>query len=517
MRAVRIETSPFQILSLVEFESILKKNQHGCAKISGYISAEEKNRIMAMISEETWAHIWFYDETGGKNILFCGYIEDLRIHAEADTFLLTVLLKTGTGKMDMGEHIGVYQNASTSYQKILETIVQGYTDGKLLMGTEAGNIGKMVVQYKETDWEFAKRLAAQKNTVIMANEKSAGVKYTFGIVEEAGRELLSYEAYSIVNLIGEYQIKKDCGMAEKDAVAYKVKTREIFYLGDSVCFFGKNYIVGEAERKWEGNEVYNYYLLETKGELRQMSYGNKKIIGASMKGNVTAVKKDTVKVVLMEDKTGGWAGQKWFAYSTIYSSPDGTGWYCMPEKGDSVRLYFPNENEAEAYVNSSVNEQSSNSSARSNPDEKSIKNKQGKEVLFQPDRLILTNNNGMSVKIIDDEGIIIESDKSITIRAKENIGIISMEQGVEMSAPEKIAFQQGSTMLELADDINVQEFMDGYIINYLYLLAQFLEQIMPQILCKIRPAFREVMDDGMHVIFGEYMGKGMIIVGETEE
>lgn len=76
--------------------------------------------------------------------------------------------------------------------------------------------------------------------------------------------------------------------------------------------------------------------------------------------------------------------------------------------------------------------------------------------MFQPDRLILTNNNGMSVKIIDDEGIIIESDKSITIRAKENIGIISMEQGVEMSAPEKIAFQQGSTMLELADDINVQ-------------------------------------------------------------
>ena len=88
MRAVHIETSPFQILSLVEFESILKKNQHGCAKISGYISAEEKNRIMAMISEETWAHIWFYDETEGKNILFCGYIEDLRIHAEADTCLL---------------------------------------------------------------------------------------------------------------------------------------------------------------------------------------------------------------------------------------------------------------------------------------------------------------------------------------------------------------------------------------------------------------------------------------------
>ena len=28
-----------------------------------------------------------------------------------------------------------------------------------------------------------------------------------------------------------------------------------------------------------------------------MPYGNKKIIGASLKGNVTSVKKDTVKVV----------------------------------------------------------------------------------------------------------------------------------------------------------------------------------------------------------------------------
>ena len=128
----------------------------------------------------------------------------------------------------------------------------------------------------------------------------------------------------------------------------------------------------------------------------------------------------------------------------------------MPEPGDSIRLYFPNEDEAEAYANSSVNEQASDSSARSNPDEKSIKNKQGKEVLFKPDRLTMTNNNGMSIEIIDDEGILIESDKSITIRAKENIGLISAEQGVEMSASDKIVFRQGDTVMELAEDINIQ-------------------------------------------------------------
>ena len=367
---------------------------------------------------------------------------------------MTVLLKTGTGKMDMGEHIGVYQNAATSYQKILETIVQGYTDGKLLMGTEAGNIGKMVVQYKETDWEFAKRLAAQKNTVLMANEKSAGVKYTFGIIEEAGRELLSYESYSIVNLIGEYQIKKNCGMTESDAVAYKVKTREIFYLGDAVCFLGKNYVVGEVERKWEGNEIYNYYLLETQGELRQMPYGNKKIIGASLRGNVTSVQKDTVKVVLLEDETGGWAGQKWFAYSTIYSSPDGTGWYCMPEIGDAVRLYFPCEKDADAYVASSVHLQSSAGDERINPDFKSIMNKQKKEILFTPGSLLLTNNAGMSIELSDAEGIKIISDKAIVVQSQEAVDISSATSSLSISAPQRIIFQQGNTQMSLEEKLH---------------------------------------------------------------
>ena len=73
-------------------------------------------------------------------------------------------------------------------------------------------------------------------------------------------------------------MKKNYGMTESDAVAYKVKTREILYLGDAVSFCGKKYIVGEVERKWEGNEVYNYYMLETVGELRQIPYDNKKII-----------------------------------------------------------------------------------------------------------------------------------------------------------------------------------------------------------------------------------------------
>lgn len=456
MRAVRIDVSCFQLLALVDLESRLEKNNHGYVKISGYISSEERSRMIDLLAEETWADIQFYDEDGEKNILFCGYLEDVKIQAQAETFLLSATVSTGSKKMDMCEHIRVFQEAGTSSEAIQEYILRNYFQGKFLIGDGSKAIGEMLVQYKETDWEFIKRMAAKENTVLFVNDKSPGVKYTFGVTTEGGEEITSYESYSILNRIGEYEVKKAYGMGEEDAIAYRVKTREIHYLGDTVSFMGKGFVVGEIVRRWEGNELYNYYLLETTGSLLQIPYGNKKIIGASLKGNITDVKKDTVKISVTEDESGGWAGSKWFPYSTVYSSPDGTGWYCMPEKGDSVRLYFPNDREDEAYVNSSVNEKPSDSSARSNPDEKSMKNKQGKEVQFKPDRLVFTNNQGMSIAIIDDEGIFIESDKSITIKAKETIGIISDEQGIQMAAPEKIAFQQGQTTLELADDVIVQ-------------------------------------------------------------
>jgi len=38
----------------------------------------------------------------------------------------------------------------------------------------------------------------------------------------------------------------------------------------------------------------------------------------------------------------------------MYASEDGSGWYCMPEMGDDVRIELPNTNEGDAFAVSSV-------------------------------------------------------------------------------------------------------------------------------------------------------------------
>ena len=126
----------------------------------------------------------------------------------------------------------------------------------------------------------------------------------------------------------------------------------------------------------------------------------------------------------------------------------------MPEEGDSVRLYLPNEKEKDAYIISAVHLETTGE-ARSTPDNKSLKSKYEKEILFTPSMLRLTNNKGMTVEILDDEGIRISSDKAITIEAKEEIQIASLEQSTEVVGQDSITLAQGETSLTLKDDIHL--------------------------------------------------------------
>ena len=83
------------------------------------------------------------------------------------------------------------------------------------------------------------------------------------------------------------------------------------------------------------------------------------------------------------------------------------------------------------------------STERTTPDHKSIMNKYGKEVLFTPRSLELTNNKGMGVWIVDDVGIEIFSNKHVEIYSLNSIQIKSEKNEIRIIAPERILLVQG--------------------------------------------------------------------------
>ena len=129
----------------------------------------------------------------------------------------------------------------------------------------------------------------------------------------------------------------------------------------------------------------------------------------------------------------------------------------MLEPGDTIPLYVPRDNEREAYVISAVHLEKGKerwySTERTTPDHKSIMNKYGKEVLFTPRSLELTNNKGMGVWIVDDVGIEIFSNKHVEIYSLNSIQIKSEKNEIRIIAPERILLVQGNTHVILKENV----------------------------------------------------------------
>ena len=140
----------------------------------------------------------------------------------------------------------------------------------------------------------------------------------------------------------------------------------------------------------------------------------------------------------------------------LFRSKDGSGWYCMPEIGDRVRIYFPDGTEDHSYAISSVHEQVSDppaggssgsgggsySGQRDDPSVKSLRNQDGKEIRLTPegiyiivDGTIITLTDEGGVSIVSDQNIEFRSDKNINIRAEENINIVGQD-GVHLKCNE---------------------------------------------------------------------------------
>lgn len=76
------------------------------------------------------------------------------------------------------------------------------------------------------------------------------------------------------------------------------------------------------------------------------------IIGVALNGKVLEISGTKIKIHL--DIDNGGKDVYWFPFSTLSASPDGSGWYYMPEKGDNVRIYFPSKHTRDVIAVSAV-------------------------------------------------------------------------------------------------------------------------------------------------------------------
>lgn len=455
MKEEKISIHPFEKLKIENYQSLKQINEHAYVKLSGMIPYEKKEEYIDLGQKRTWVHITAIAENS-EYTLFYGIVESMEMQIVNKTCKMELILYSGTLLMDYHEKIRSFQDEKLTYGDLLNICGQGYENvSKIMNAGEDQKIGQFIMQYKETDWAFIKRLASMINTVVIPNCSVKGEKYYFGIPNRHETMEGDHVEYRTQCDIEEYWEKKGRGMdaLPADSISYVWESREIYELGDCGRIGGKKLIVWKIETQMRGNILYHTYFMRIKSGLNVPMQYNSTVSGVSLFGRVLGVSKEKVQIQMFEDENKDKSGSRWFPYATVYSSPDGTGWYCMPNVGDRIRLYFPTENEMEAYTASAYHEEGAG--LRENPKCKFWRNREGKEIQLSPEKVLLTNNNGTYIELSDAEGVKIVSRGPVALRADGALDICSYDSSIEFNAREKIILKQGDTKINLASDLSL--------------------------------------------------------------
>ena len=273
----------------------------------------------------------------------------------------------------------VFQDRNLMFSDIIDEINKDYADKKLEIkysDIAKKQIGSLIVQFDETDWEFLVRLASQLKTGMFVIEQGI---ILFGIVEmgEIKKENKYFSDYSLVR--------------DYKNLYYKVQSNKVINLGDTVSI-SENVVENEVNNKDSSGNKGNFSVLKTRIFLKDFilkseflatdmsSYHifkkyNEKIKGCRIEANVERVFEDGgiakmevrfaegLKKIVQKrsneesnDKAYDDYGIKKFplSYQTFYSQTN-TGFFCTPEVNDTVEVYFPNEDERFAKVSWAIN------------------------------------------------------------------------------------------------------------------------------------------------------------------
>ena len=420
---LNIEVAGFAFQKLETLTIQHKPNQHAVAEVVGEIASDKAADMVKRIDEMALVKITTTAE-GQEGTLFCGCVNGITLEQANDYSRIRLSLCSTSRLLDSTHINRSYQNTKKSYNQILSENIAAV--GDLHMMVTDKQIGTLIMQYKETDWEFIKRMASRLQAPVIANLQSERPQIYIGLPPSSGEVPIDTTSYSYGN-DNESQAK-DAGSMPQDYSEEQVQSYQYAYIGGLVTFNGNERCI---------KSVYAYL----KDGILQMQYGllhaeaasgrglsgiavpetvNVHASGKMMIGIVEEVKGTDVRVHLTGiDETFDSSGDWWFPFSTAYSSSDGSGWYCMPEVKDEVRVFFPSGEEGEAFVASSVC-----SYAPVKTRDKSWKAPGGKEILLTDEGIcIICKQGSIYIDMKDETGITIYADKNISIASEANIDI----------------------------------------------------------------------------------------------
>lgn len=425
--------STMEVSYFIDVKIEQSPGKHASLYVKAILDSEMEENDFHGISQDVSLQYW---KDGKAYVLFYGVVENLYLDKDGDGKILILTAWDATMQMDIQPQKRIFQNPDMGVHQLVEEIMKTYSGSDLKIHIPDQPIGQLVVQYEETDWEFLKRFLSKYNETLYSDTTYPDIRFEAGLKPRPETFFWDELPFELSQDLSRFVEMKENGLDQltrSQNTMFKIQSYDIASIGNQITYKGSPWFVESANRFLENGLLKNSYQLRQRESLKVLPYFNQNIAGISIDGTIANVQRDRIQAE-MEIAAGDSGSEKyWFPFSTVAASSDGSGWYCMPETGDSIRIYFPTDDEKEAYAVTAIKshepEAGNANDPMGNPDVRNIQTAQGNQVQFTDIGVVIAAGDSKGSVIIKKSGeIVLDALMDISISAVENLNIAAMNE-----------------------------------------------------------------------------------------
>lgn len=436
--------------SIQELHVHNEPGEHGRMEVTAQIQEEEEDAILFGLSSRQPAALW-----GGGQMLFSGLLSQADFFRRDEARFARLTFLTATCLLDTEKKSRSFQETSMTYSGLLERILKDYPNADYRLSVPDTAIGRLLVQYRETDWEFLKRVFSERYAPLGALMSQEGIRFYAGVPALEGQ--WEYELESMEK--SEAQVEQFAAMdaAETDFVDFGLLSGSCRDLFDALDFDGWLLAVRSLDWELKKGRLECRYLLRAREGIGSYPVYPVSLVGIALEGRILEVKGSLVRIHMDIDDPYGGPDVYWFPYATMSASLNGSGWYYMPEVGDRVRVEFPDKYAQDALVINSASVYGAPSGSAedtmANPAVKYLSNCAGQKMALSPQGVAVSA--GSSGITVDNSGcVVIWGTNEIIVKAEEKIDL-NAQSIIIKGAEEVKAVNEAGTGAELRSDLKL--------------------------------------------------------------
>ena len=436
--------SPIPIWRLLEMEINDSLNEHGTLRMKVRIHSNNHEKALTESYQKEKIQIFGFhgDDT---TLIFCGMIRDLLFDWSGQVLEIQIYAVSYSIDLEQETKSRSFQNPAFEYEHVIEQVMRE-SGGRFLWRVERNRkIEHPIIQYKENNWVFLKRLASHFHRKLQVSITTDKADIYFGINKGAERDIEEVEVLEcgVSNL---YYLGDGYTQNHSKAGYRYLKLRHKsskWQMGDYLKYQRSRFTVFERKIIFEKGELMFYETLGAEGMLHQEYLGHEKLSGMQLQGEITRVEEENVYIQLDIDE------EERAEYPWPWIPETGNLCYVMPEVGSRILLTITSDREKDGMATHilRMNE------IRQDANHREFLTKDDKLLAMHPKEILLRGETAM-ISMMDGKGIMLKSDQEIKMIAEGNININAGNE-LSVEAPDQVLLQNRQSNIELCKNINI--------------------------------------------------------------